>query len=335
MLLVTRTSDGQKHLDLANYSFLIESLHHNKRVLFDLAFMKELDDRMPPALKALFDNENAGGIDEVHDVPDTLQTHGVELARIDSIIWSHAHIDHVGDPSVFPPTTELVVGPGFEANGLPGYPTNPDAFLLDSAFEGRNIRELDFATSTTTIGALRAIDFFGDGAFWLLETPGHTRHHISGLCRTTEDSWILLGGDVCHNAAQLRPSRSRPLHEGQGCTQVSHSSQGGPLYGLAPGMHEDIAQAKETVVKIQAFDGRDDVMVVLAHDATLLGVLDFFPQDLNGWRSKGGRRRAAGCFWKSPIKDGNGCFRGGKVIPNAVRLSPVRCEEIDSWQMLA
>ena len=50
-------------------------------------------------------------------------------------------------------------------------------------------------------------------------------------------------------------------------------------------MHEDLAAAEATVSKLKAFDGRDDVMIILAHDASLLEVLDFFPQDLNAWKS--------------------------------------------------
>lgn len=47
---------------------------------------------------------------------------------------SHWHFDHLGDASIFPPTTELVVGPGFTAAQIPGYPTNPTANVLESDF---------------------------------------------------------------------------------------------------------------------------------------------------------------------------------------------------------
>ncbi|KAK5135781.1 hypothetical protein LTR08_004607 [Meristemomyces frigidus] len=255
--------------------------------------MKDLDSRMPPALKAVFaGSEDILGMHEVHDVPDTLKEHAIDLSSINAVIWSHAHIDHVGDPSVFPPTTELVVGPGLKASCLPGYPTNPDAFVLDSAFDGRSVREVDFANSTMTIGGFRAVDFFDDGAFWLLEAPGHTGHHICGLCRTTEDSWIFLGSDACHNVAQLRPRQFRPLPDSVPASLL------GSFYGLAPGMHEDLAAAEETVGKLKAFDGREDVIVVIAHDATLLEVLDFFPLDLNSWRLRAWSAEARWLFLK-------------------------------------
>ena len=303
-MLVHPAPQDQKYMDLADFSFLIESRHCKQKVLFDLAFMKDLDARMPPPLKALFAGHEHGGIDEFHNVPDTILAQGIDLSEINAVIWSHAHIDHVGDLSVFPPNTDLVVGPGLKASCMPGYPTNPDAFVLDSAFQGRRVQEVDFATSTTTIGGFRAVDFFGDSSFWLLEAPGHTNHHLCALCRTTEKSWCLLGGDACHNVAQLRPNRFRPLPDSInasmlgitppadqcGHAQIPHPvrpAKESSLYGLAPGMHEDLEKAEQTVEKLKAFDGRDDVMIVIAHDATMLSVLEFFPQNINNWQVRG------------------------------------------------
>ena len=304
-MLVHPAPQGQKYIDLADFSFLVESRHCNQKVLFDLAMMKDLEARMPPALKAaLADDKNASGIDEFHHVPDTIQAHGLDLSEINAVIWSHAHIDHVGDLSVFPPSTDLIVGPGLKASCIPGYPTNPDAFVLDSAFQGRRVQEVNFTTSTTNIGGFRAVDFFNDSSFWLLEAPGHTIHHLCALCRTTENTWCLLGGDACHNVAQLRPNRFRPLPdnisvgvrgESQPQERWGHAQIPQPvkpakedsLYGLAQGMHDDLKAAEQTVEKLKAFDGRDDVLIVIAHDATLLDVLDFFPQDINDWNIRG------------------------------------------------
>lgn len=199
------SSAAHKYMRLASYSFLIESHHRSQKVLFDLAFMKDLFTRMPISLK----NMLAGGSDVIDpvmkletlcDVPDTLQAHGQDLSEINSIIWSHAHIDHVGDPSVFPYSTDLVVGPGFKSAHMPGYPVNPAATVLDSAFQGRSVKELDFdkcSSDIANIGGFRGVDFWKDGSFWVLECPGHTGHHLGALCRTTPDSWVFMGADCC------------------------------------------------------------------------------------------------------------------------------------------
>jgi glyoxylase-like metal-dependent hydrolase (beta-lactamase superfamily II) len=314
-MLVHPAPESQKYMNIACFSFLIESSHCDQKVLFDLAFMKDPAARMPPALKASFGGGEVMVIDEFLHIRDTIKAHGIDLSAINAIIWSHAHTDHVGDPSVFPPSTELVVSPGLKKSCMPGYPINPDSFLLGSAFQGRNVREIAFSTSTTAIGGFRAVDFFHDSAFWLLDAPGHTEHHICALCRTTEESWLLLGGDACHSIAQLRPNQFRslpdtmpasilgstPPPEQCSCAHMSRlarHTKHGSLYDLAPGMHEDLTKAEETVEMLKAFDGRDDVMIAIAHDATLLDVLDLFPQDVNGWKARGWADQARWLFLK-------------------------------------
>jgi glyoxylase-like metal-dependent hydrolase (beta-lactamase superfamily II) len=51
------------------------------------------------------------------------------------ILLSHCHFDHIGDPSRFPSSTSLVVGPGFREAFLPGYPSNPEAPIKQSDYE--------------------------------------------------------------------------------------------------------------------------------------------------------------------------------------------------------
>jgi hypothetical protein len=72
-----------------------------------------------------------------------------------------------------------------------------------------------------------------------------------------------------------------------GCASLRHLQRegDGALYGLAPGMQEDLDKATETVEKLKAFDGRDDVLIVIAHDSTMLDVMDLFPKDINGWKA--------------------------------------------------
>lgn len=87
---------------------------------------------------------------------------------------SHHHIDHIGNPSGFLPTTDLVVGPGFRETELPGYPENPKAKILQADYDGRKLRQIDFDSESKglKIGGFRAVDWFEDGSFYLLETTG-------------------------------------------------------------------------------------------------------------------------------------------------------------------
>lgn len=87
-------------------------------------------------------------------------------------LLSHHHYDHTGDPSTFPHSTDLIVGPGFKEEFTPGYPSNPESPIKDSDWEGRTLREVNFVDSSLRLGRFRALDWFGDGSFYLLDSPG-------------------------------------------------------------------------------------------------------------------------------------------------------------------
>ena len=240
------------------------------------------------------------------DIPEQLTEQGLPLSNINAIIFSHSHIDHVGDPSLFPPSVDLVVGPGFKSEQLPGYPTDPQGLLLDSAFTGRSVRELDFSTTSMSIGGFRAIDYFQDGSFFLLDAPGHTKHHLCALARTTQDSFVLLAADACHHMGQLRPSSYLPLPDdiSPNDEEVSSTSAGSrgnsssadlrkllpqpkgtlSFYGLNEGLHDDIVRAEDTLDKLKGFDANDSVLLIIAHDWSLLQVVDLYPKDINQWK---------------------------------------------------
>ena len=65
---------------------------------------------------------------------------------------------------------------------------------------------------------------------------------------------------------------------------LPHSEGTAPFYGLAEGLHDDIARAEDTLEKLQAFDAAENVLVIIAHDWSLLQVVDLFPKDINQWK---------------------------------------------------
>ncbi|GFF34257.1 N-acyl homoserine lactonase AttM [Aspergillus udagawae] len=247
-------------------------------------------------------------MDAEKDIATILQeVGGYALDDIDSIIWSHGHTDHIGDPSTFPPSTELVVGSGFKDAILPGYPADPNGVILESDYAGRQLREISFE-SGLEIGHFRAVDFFGDGSFYLLEAPGHAVGHMCALARTTPTTFIFMGADGCHHCGCLRPNKHVPLP-----TEISPSpfstppylpgticpgallesihpnhSQTMPYYSqlsAAPG--RDVAEAEATISKMASFDASEDVFVIIAHDKSLSEIIDFFPNKANDWKEKG------------------------------------------------
>jgi glyoxylase-like metal-dependent hydrolase (beta-lactamase superfamily II) len=226
---------------------------------------------------------------------------GIRSADIEAIIWSHAHFDHIGDPSTFPLSTDLIVGPGIRDTHWPGYPTEPNAINLNSDIQGRRVREISFEkteTGAVTIGSFEALDFFGDGSFYLLNGPGHSIGHICALARVTAspDTFVFMGGDSCHHPGVLRPTKYQPcpidsLHS----SSVLDSES---VFTLSPAITHDYDAALKTVQNIQELDASDDVFVILAHDNTLKGNVDFYPSTINDWKAKGYDKKTRWLFFK-------------------------------------
>jgi hypothetical protein len=252
-----------------------------------------------------------------NDVADILLSKSMDITSISAVIYSHHHFDHTGSMSKFPHSTGIVVGPGYIKTHLPGYPENPRQFETTSdLYEGRTVEEVDFSPTNPKvldIGGFKANDYFGDGSFYLLDTPGHTVGHISALARTTskkgESTFIFMGGDIAHTQAIFRPSARLPLPETipdpnqppststvsseqytmlhPSYTASDNSLARSTPFGNVPEAEHDPAQLQISVNKLVEFDGKENILVVLAHDAGLLDVLDFFPKDINDWKEKG------------------------------------------------
>jgi glyoxylase-like metal-dependent hydrolase (beta-lactamase superfamily II) len=203
------------------------------------------------------------------DVPELLTSASIPLSSIDSIIWSHHHVDHTGDVSLFPKTTSLVVGPGFKTNPklYPGSPLNPDAYVPQAAFAGRDVIEVDFNSTTDALklAGLRAIDWFDDGSLYFLEAPGHCPEYIMALARTSPDKFVLLAGDIASHPGVIRPSPLCPLPES---IPLNSSSRTTPFFEVKPYFMRDPVAGRKTLAALQEFDASEHVLVVLDHDTS-------------------------------------------------------------------
>lgn len=173
---------------------------------------------------------------------------------------------------------------------------------------GRELREIEFdATSSLRIGQFRAFDYFEDGSFYLLDSPGHAIGHLCGLARTTStpDTFVLMGGDVCHYAGIFRPSQhlpvpnsitphpwhtesTAPLCPGSAFDELQRSRGRKPtdtLYDMTFG--HDIPLATKTMGQLQELDCDENIFVIIAHDSTVRDGVDHFPKSLNAWKEKG------------------------------------------------
>lgn len=110
----------------------------------------------------------------------------------------------VGD---YTPFTKATFITGEESRKLldDGYPGNPKARILSDSIPRDRTRFLKREDYTTSIANVpHAMDYFEDGSLYIIDAPGHLSGHINVLARTSEDgSWILLGGDTCHDVRLL------------------------------------------------------------------------------------------------------------------------------------
>ncbi|KAI1465820.1 beta-lactamase-like protein [Daldinia caldariorum] len=306
--------EGHDYIAAPCYAFLIQHPVSKRTLVFDLGIRKDLWN-LPQKTQDLY-NSMGVTITVPKGVREILDEQGVDTKNIEAVVWSHSHFDHTGNPSTFEPSTALIVGPGTSKAAFPGYPANPDnPYILESDYTGREVKELDFSKSNLKIGKFSAIDYFGDGSLYFLDTPGHCIGHICGFARVTSnpDSFILMGGDGVHYDGQLRPSHWHPLPDSisphpfdpaapQTCPgelfhKVLRDGKEEPIYLAADSpAHADVVQTRATIKGLQEFDAHDNIFVVPAHDQFLLNVIDFFPKPANKFLEKGWVKKARWMF---------------------------------------
>jgi glyoxylase-like metal-dependent hydrolase (beta-lactamase superfamily II) len=180
------------------------------------------------------------------------------------------------------------------------------------------LKEINFEDKPLQIGPFRAFDFFDNGSFYLLDAPGHDIGHLAGLARTTTspDTFIFMGGDLCHHGGELRPSKylTYPSNLSQHLSlsdslRFHHSQCPGSAFddmnvkrGRAlgetffdPAIGFDKELATKTIKEAQKADAQDNVFFVFAHDTSMFGVIDTFPKQANNWKEKGWKEKT---HWK-------------------------------------
>jgi glyoxylase-like metal-dependent hydrolase (beta-lactamase superfamily II) len=305
-----------------SYSFLITHEPSQSKTLFDLGLREDWETTSTPGvLQWIRDTKASVSVDT--DVATILQDAGIDAQEIDAVIYSHQHFDHTGDPKTLSPHTKIIVGPGYKNIFLPGWPAKKRSWDTTSdLYEGRTVTEITFGPDFC-IGGLQAFDFFGDGSFYLLSSPGHTIAHLSALARTTaprnepdQSTFILLGGDIAHNPALFPPSAFYPLTEKFALSdtrsglknelsvddllRIHRNWREGPgralhsPYCTSQGPHHNVQATQDSIDKLSAIDAMDNVFTVLAHDGGLLDIVDFFPNPANDWKARGWKEK---CRW--------------------------------------
>jgi glyoxylase-like metal-dependent hydrolase (beta-lactamase superfamily II) len=97
-------------------------------------------------------------------------------------------------------------GPGTKAYCSPGHFVN-----AETQWDGRFFDQSGYATEDCAElsgpwvrwGSFeKAMDFFGDGSFWVIQAPGHMPGNLCAAVWVDvqgKSCWIILAGDCCHS----------------------------------------------------------------------------------------------------------------------------------------
>jgi glyoxylase-like metal-dependent hydrolase (beta-lactamase superfamily II) len=271
-----------------DYVFLIEHTPSSTTYMFDLGMRKDLENLPPLLVETVLPNFKC----EPQSPADILAAHGTpaqQPERVQAVIFSHMHFDHVGDGAKAGfENAELWLGPTTCTYARPGYPVDARAptlsetlptdgsrkvmetYIPDEALRAAGDKRAGKVTAAMMKGLYngtdlkrpewmplasfeRAWDVWADGSAYLIDAPGHSAGHTAMLIRTTSspdgDSFVLLAGDAFHHPAMLQEPRRTAR----------------PPFSKES-MHSEPEVAIDTIWRTRKCAERDDVWVLGAHD---------------------------------------------------------------------
>lgn len=232
-------------------AFLLTHSASGARLLFDLGVPDITKDAAPvsPAMRELMAHLQ---FKRPPDVPSSLRRGGLEPSDVETVILSHVHADHAGEPMLYT-KARFFAGAGARTLLENGFPKDAKSHFVQNLFPEGRIEWLDphgsDADKWKSIGPFEhALDFWGDGALYVVDAPGHMPGHLNLLVRTSSDGgWVHLAGDSAHDWRLLRGEADIAGNE-------------------TVCVHADVDAARDMIRRIRELIRCERVQVVLNHD---------------------------------------------------------------------
>ena len=184
---------GEGQIDLPVPSFLIE--HPKGRALYDTGMHPELRTnargRLSERLVQMFGFAKFGPTD---DIKSRMESIDRDVGKVDTIVVSHLHFDHVGGNALVPNATLVVQKREWQA-GQEAESESRFGFYKADFDHGHPVKQVDGEH-----------DLFGDGSVVCIPTYGHTPGHQSLRVRSGKGE-IVLTGDACYFCRTLKERR--------------------------------------------------------------------------------------------------------------------------------
>ncbi len=165
-------------------------VHPKGVLLFDTG----LSDRLVG--RPLYENTLEGyGQIKFNTLSGQLADIGYTAARVDYLLLSHYHFDHIGNAGDFAASTWLV------------YKGDRDQMFGHEARGYAWFGQYAALEHSKTVLLSGDHDVFGDGTVLVLATPGHTEGHCSLLVRLKNTGPVVLSGDLYHYAEERALTR--------------------------------------------------------------------------------------------------------------------------------
>ncbi|KAJ7112808.1 Metallo-hydrolase/oxidoreductase, partial [Mycena crocata] len=231
-------------------SFYLKHSASDRHFIFDLGLRRDWES-YPPEVKAHYANLMPCVVPQ--SVEESCKKGGLSPAEIEAVVISHLHFDHIGDCTPFSKARFFLGGEG-KASLDDGYPGNPKAHYLTASTPADRTTFLNSEDFNTSVGPFpHAVDYFGDGSVYIIDTPGHCAGHITVLARSSSDgSWMYLGGDVAHDTRLITEDERK----------IARQAASGFPYC----MHRDPVQATVDLGRVRALVKLPRVEFVIAHD---------------------------------------------------------------------